>query len=542
MSSIKATPIAKVLESNYDYVIVGAGIGGGTIGLSLAQKGKKVLFVDRGLIKKDVQVTGFPEEQLKLGQDLLGADNTSLLKSFGRCTQKVVDISYGKSTAFIPLLGEGAGGSSSVYGAAFERFFKEDFQPVRFHRETEGSDLVNWPIQYEDLEKHYSTAEKMYAAVGQRDPLRVDSINSFELPSRPWTEDGAKLSQGLQQKGLHPYLLPVAHVDWTKKTCPGCQGSLCQNHEKKDSFNSAIRIALEKFGAHFLENADVQQLEAEENKISQIKVLVDEKSYILSAPKIILAAGAIFTPALLLKSKNKFWPRGLGNTNDLVGRYLCRHYMDLVTLKKLKNNNPEKEFALNDFYLCKDGKFGTVQSLGNNPPGRAIIAELVAELKSERKILRYLGLWFLSRLPFAHIIANHVLKGTNMALIMEDLPYFENRVLINVDGQITIKYEMHPAEQKRLDTFRKKVLKAFAGYGPALQAQGENNQRLAHASGTCRMGLDPQNSVVDVSNKVHGLENLYIVDSSFFPTSGGINPSLTIAANALRVADLLEGS
>lgn len=544
MQKSKATNINEVLKTTYDYIIIGTGIGGGTIGLSLAEKGKKVLFVDRGLLNKPNDAVGFPEEKISLGR-AVEAQDKDLLKNYGRCTQKVRDVSYGLSTEFIPLLGEGAGGSSTLYGAAFERFFPEDFQLTKYHQGPHASGVRDWPIKYKDLEEYYTKAEILYAVRGDRDPLRAEQKSLPALPFRPWTGAGEKISKNLKSKGLHPYALPVGHIDWTNRKCPGCQGTLCPYHEKADSFNSAIQIALNKYDAHFLENADVQTIQADDKKVTSLIVRVAGKDYEIQGSKYILSAGAVFTPALLLKSKNQHWPNGLGNSSGLVGRYLCRHYMDLVTLKKpmgvlSPKELAEKELAMNDFYFCEDGKFGTVQSLGNNPTGRAVISELVAELKSEKKWLRYLGFSFLCLLPFAHKIADLVLKGINMALIMEDLSSYENRVFIDKDGMVAIKYEISNEEHQRLQIFRQKVLQAFKDFRPVLQPQGENNQRLAHASGTCRMGVDPQSSVVDTSNRVHSVQNLYIVDSSFFTTSSGINPSLTIAANALRVADILE--
>lgn len=544
MMKSQATDISEVLKTAYDYIIIGTGMGGGTIGLALAEKGKKVLFIDRGLLNKSNEAIGFPEEKISLGRAVEDQDE-ALLKNYGRCTQKIRDVSYGLNTEFIPLLGEGAGGSSTLYGAAFERFFAEDFHLTRYHKGPHASAVKDWPIQYSDLEDYYTKAEKLYAVRGDRDPLRSEQKSLPPLPFRPWTGIGEKISNNLKSKGLHPYALPVGHIDWTNRKCPGCQGTLCPHHEKADSFNSAIQIALHKYGAHFLESADVQSLQADDKKVTAVIVRIAGKDYEINGAKYILSAGAVFTPALLLKSKTQYWPNGLGNSNGLVGRYLCRHYMDLVTLKKTmgllsKHELAEKELAMNDFYLCKEGKFGTVQSLGNNPPGRAVISELVAELKSEKKWLRYLGFSLLCLLPFAHKLADFVLKGINMALIMEDLSSYENRVFIDSDGMVAIKYEISKEEHQRLQIFRQKVLQAFKDFRPVLQPQGENNQRLAHASGTCRMGEDPQSSVVDPSNRVHGVQNLYIVDSSFFTTSSGINPSLTIAANALRVADILE--
>ena len=124
------------------------------------------------------------------------------------------------------------------------------------------------------------------------------------------------------------------------------------------------------------------------------------------------------------------------------------------------------------------------------------------------------------------------------ASIMEDLPYLENQVTLADDGQrIRLKYNIHADEQRRIKRFRKDIKKIFSSRSCILIKQAENNQRIAHACGTCRFGLTPEDSVINRTNRSHELSNLYIVDASFFPSSGGTNPALTLAANALRVAD-----
>ena len=274
----------------------------------------------------------------------------------------------------------------------------------------------------------------------------------------------------------------------------------------------------------------------------------DGVEFTLSAPTVILAAGALHSPLLLMKSNDEQWPNGLGNNHDLVGRFLCRHYMDMFTVKKgpveiAREDFNEKELAMNDFYFCGDEKLGTLQSLGNPPSGPTILSELLAELRALPLPFAYWGLKLACMLPFTTRIVSQVVSGLNLAAVMEDLPYHDNRVMLAADGKTpAIRYTMREEGKARLKLFREKILEAFSEYKITLHAQGENNQRLAHATGTCRMGTDPQKSVVNEKNRVHGLANLYIVDASFFPSSSGINPSLTLAANALRVADHLHAN
>jgi choline dehydrogenase-like flavoprotein len=125
-------------------------------------------------------------------------------------------------------------------------------------------------------------------------------------------------------------------------------------------------------------------------------------------------------------------------------------------------------------------------------------------------------------------------RGVLLAAIMEDLPYPSNRV---VPGPaLGIEYHLHARDYTRLKAFRAHVVRALQPYRYLALHQAEKNAMLAHVCGTCRFGNDPNTSVLDLHNRAHGLENLYVVDSSFFPSSAGTNPALTIAANALRVA------
>ena len=138
--------------------------------------------------------------------------------------------------------------------------------------------------------------------------------------------------------------------------------------------------------------------------------------------------------------------------------------------------------------------------------------------------------------PFFPALLSWLFKrGVLLAAIMEDLPYTDNRI---VPGPpLRIDYTLH--DQARLRTFRQLVGRALKPYRFLRLCQAEKNSMLAHVCGTCRFGDDPASSVLDLNNRAHGLSNLYVVDSSFFPSSGGTNPALTIAANALRVADVL---
>lgn len=532
-----------VQKQKWDFVIVGTGISGGTIGYALARAGKKVLFIEKGpsLLKGASSfIKGeFPEAQIKIKNSDLD-EHIPQLKAALRCTQKIVDMTDTKNPVeFIPLLGEGTGGSSAIYGAAFERFFPEDFKSEKYHSQFTGHNTVDWPISYDDLEPYYDQAEKLYKVYGGVDPIR-SPYQSKSLRTARLSPAGEILSSHWKLKGLHPYRLPVAHPPHDESDCPGCQAVLCSTSDKQGSYEACLKEAIEKYGAVCLDSCEVTRLEVKDGKISEVHCFDHEQKYTLTAEHVILAAGALFTPALLLKSKSGAFENGLANNSGMVGRNLCRHYLDLAMVKLspfVRGGYYEKELALNDFYFKNNLKLGTVQSLGNPPHFNSAWFEMKSEKKSRQffqKIYLTLMKW-VGRPIYNYIMKNQLC----LAVIMEDLSYADNRITVDSDGRICLSYKMQPEAFQRLKVFHQAIKKSLRPYRVTFHSQAENNQRLAHASGTCRMGLDPSQSVVNAQCRSHDIDNLYIIDSSIFPSSAGINPSLTLAANALRVADII---
>jgi choline dehydrogenase-like flavoprotein len=254
----------------------------------------------------------------------------------------------------------------------------------------------------------------------------------------------------------------------------------------------------------------------------------------LKAKVVVLAAGALITPVLLLNSRSGDWPRGLANGSDWVGRNLMRHLVDLIEIwpqpdSKITAEN--KQIGLNDFYFWEGQKYGTVQSGGAMPP----IEALTNHPGWLPKVLRLMS-------PAARRIYERFFSGgLLLSAIMEDLPYLDNSVLPcgppSLDGQrLRLQYRFHASEIERRAVFLPQVKEVLEPFRKITLRTATNNAGLAHVCGTCRFGTDPKTSVLDPQNRAHEVENLYVVDGSFFPSSTGLGPSLTIAANALRVA------
>jgi choline dehydrogenase-like flavoprotein len=218
-----------------------------------------------------------------------------------------------------------------------------------------------------------------------------------------------------------------------------------------------------------------------------------------------------------------------------------RHFVDLYALfppAPVPAIGNTKEVGCNDFYLTREGKFGTLQSFGRMPPSVVALEDLRREVEQAAGTF-CAGLLDLLRPITGPVIDRIFARATVMASIMEDLPYASNRILPPAPGRtgIALSYSVAPHEERRIAELRGKVRGAFGALRHFIIKQAENNQRIAHVCGTCRFGRDPESSVLDADNRAHDLDNLYIVDASFFPSSGGTNPALTIAANALRVAE-----
>lgn len=502
------------MNNKPDFIIIGTGMGGATLGYALAQAGAKVLFLEKGLSRLNSNKVLMGSYAETFAHQQKNKDMKKVLKLGGRYFSSMYDVSGSLKQHFIPFIGSGGGGGSALFGAVMERFRMEDFSSEK------------WPIAYQELEPYYVKAESQYR-------VRNTTDNTSLNTNIPLSQANHKIWAQLTDNGYHPYHLPTA-TESSQNCLDNCQSYLCAKHCKNDSEKIALRPAIENHQAKLLDDCEVLDFNYDKNRISSVTCKIGEEIKQLEADHFILAAGALVTPGLLLKSNN------LANSSGLVGKYLMRHFVDLYAVKVAGTkvlSETQKQVGFNDLYLTEGEKYGTVQSFGLMPPLEVVIQELKHTLPLN------LGepiTWTMDKL-YPIIAASYSWYFGDkvvFASIMDDLPYLENRVEYK-NGQIGLHYKLNLADRKRIDQFRKKVVEAFHPFPVTVMKQATNNQRLAHACGTCRFGDDSSASVLNRFNKAHDLENLSVVDASFFPTSGGINPALTIAANALRVADAM---
>lgn len=538
---------AAALERDWDFIVVGTGMGGATLGYALARKGHSVLFLERGRshLAGNGALTGDFAETFLARTGAPQASHKDTLMAAGRYAGEIEDISGGRPRSFIPFIGSGTGGSSALYGMALERFFATDFTPGQYHRQNTLSSLPDaWPLDYGELAPYYACAESLYRTRGEPDPLREGEANSY-LPPQPLHPANRNLHDFLQDKGLHPYRLPMACEQ--VEDCRSCQSYLCSRGCKNDSSKICLAPALSEHDTNLLDECEVLRLHASRSEVSTLECSYRGASVKLRARNYVLAAGALETPRLLLNSTSELWPAGLGNSHDQVGRNLMRHYIDLYALfcgHKVERNSHVKELAFNDFYMADGSKLGSVQSFGFLPPASILVQEMQQDMRLDLGRLAAAAFGLVK--PLVRLALDQIFsRALILASTMEDLPYRDNRVQLSgeagADGRrrLQIHYTVREEEQARIDQMRSKMKQALRPRRYMQLQQADNNHRIAHACGTCRFGDTPRDSVVDADHRVHGVRNLYIADSSVFPSSGGINPSLTIAALSLRLADHL---
>jgi len=538
----------------WDVAVIGTGMGGAATGYELARLGRRVLFIEKGRFlhgqPRNLDSGGLqPVEDLRRQLANAADESPEARLGAGRWPQRLQGkTSFGEIEFFAPL-GCGSGGSTSLYAAALERFSPADFQPRANFPAVRDSTLPDrWPVDYEELRPFYERAEELFRIRGTRDPLRQWEDPILREPPGLSPRD-QHFFDSFQRLGLHPYRIHVGYefIDG----CAECPSGPCARGCKNDAGRICLVPALERHGASILPECEVLKLEAGRSEIREIRCRRHGQELSIGAKVVVLAAGAYMTPILLLNSKSETWPEGLANRSGLVGRNLMLHVADYVAvrpMKRLSSAGPQKSLAFNDFYHSEGEKLGAFQSAGAAVSLGRIMQHIrdVAErdpawwkkLASPRPIW-----WRKMSSPAIRLIAlvlYHVFNFKNAAvwgMVIEDLPYHDNRVIADPQASNGMRFEYRYPEElkKRVQSFRKRLAKAL-GPHRMIVLSGDNNINFGHACGTCRFGDDPRTSVLDRNNRAHELANLYAVDASFFPSSGGTNPSLTIAANALRVA------
>jgi choline dehydrogenase-like flavoprotein len=507
---------------HYDLIIIGTGAGGGTLAHALVSSGKRILILERGPF---------------LLQEKDNWDSRAVFLDAKYTARETWKDKNGRD--FHPGIHYYVGGNTKFYGAALLRMRPQDFGELRHH----GGISPAWPLSYEEMEPYYTKAEHHYEVHGKHGEDPTEGLASADYLFAPVSHEPRiqKLSDDLTAAGYRPFHLPLGirllEKDPVRSKCIRCSsfdGFPCLLHAKSDADIMCVRPALENPNVTLLTETLVTRLQTDASgrQVKIVHAVRHGKAEQYSANIVVVACGAVNSAALLLRSANDKHPQGLANSSGVVGRhYMCHNNSAFMALSKEPNPTVfQKTLALNDFYFAGpqwDYPMGHIQMLG----------------KTDGNILKgNVPPW----VP-QFILDQMARHAVDFWLTSEDLPDPQNRVLIDREGRISLHYTPNNLEgHQRLVVKLKSLLDQVDCHGMLFKREVYLNQAIpiggtAHQVGTVRFGTDPMTSALDVNCKSHDLENLYVVDGSFFVSSSAVNPGLTIMANAFRVADHLKG-
>lgn len=508
------------MNGPWDVVVIGTGIGGGTIGRRLAERGLSVLFVEKGN-------AGHRLEETPITGDVWQAHARSLRGLSPNAAKAKID---GRDSTLFAPIGSGVGGSSVFYAATLEQPERHDLDDSKNHPHPTGG----WPVKFDEFAPYFDQTRKMYQIHGTENPLGEPNAN-LSQPQQLAAID-ASLFQSLSAQGLQPYHAHTAIARLPE--CLNCVGHKCPKACKMDGRSAGVEPALLTGHATLWTNATVTRFLTKKDQITGIEILRNGEKTVITANQYVLAAGAFASPNILLASNNSDWPKGVANSSGLVGRNLMFHLNEMFALwpkDKFSSQENSKTIASRDIYYQNKTRFGMVQSMGISARYGEILHYLNRMYDGSR-LAKFSFLQPILRLPA--MLAEKLLGGAQIFVgILEDLPYAHNRVIATDDpDDIAFEYQLPSELHTRRRQFRRAIRRAFRGHRKLfLHQQAELN--FGHPCGTMCFGDDPKTSVLNMNCRAHDIENLYVVDSSFFPTSMGVNPSLMIAANALRVGD-----
>lgn len=520
-------------SEHYDVVIIGTGAGGGTLGWKLATSGKRILLLERGPY---------------LRREKENWDTSAVfVRAKYHTTDEWLD---GEGNEFSPEQNYYVGGNTKFYGAALFRLRPEDFGVIQHH----GGLSPAWPLSYQDFEPFYAEAEQLYHVHGAagEDPTDGPRSGDFPYPAVRHEPRIQELHDDLVRLGLHPSHLPLGVMLDQDENGEAMHGSACIRCDRVDGFPClvdgkadaqvvCVDPALEHPNVTLRTDARVTRLETDASGgqvTAVVAELADGSPARFSGDVVVVSCGALNSALLLLGSWNDTHPRGLANGSDQVGRNYMRHN-NVAVMALSRTLNPtrlQKTLALNDWYLKGedwDYPWGGIQMLG----------------KSDGEQLRAMAPHFVAwgaKLTPGGLLQDVARHGVDFWMSSEDLPRADSRITLDKDG--TVRLTLAPDNNvEGLTRMRKKFDSMLADLGFHKKShqrgvylhEGMNVAATAHQAGTARFGTDPSTSVLDVNCKAHELDNLYVVDSSFFVSIGAVNPTLTIIANALRVGEHL---
>lgn len=494
-------------DQYYDVIIVGTGAGGGTLAQKLAPTGKRILILERG-------ISMALEDQNRANVDVFKKERYHAPEQW-----------YDQSgEPFSPQTNYAVGGNTKIYAATLMRMRDRDFTAVKYQ---EGI-APEWPFMYSDLEPYYTAAEQLYQVHGdaQDDPTEPDHGVGYPYPPGEHDPLMQPIVHALKHQGLHPTHLPISR-------------SLQDDDPTGDAEIFGVNLALKHDNVTLKTSAKVVALHTNPagTEVQGVQAEVGDQPMLFRGHLVVLACGAVNSAALLLASANEKHPHGLANSSDLLGRNLMKQQLTVIVERSSIENSGQfpRSVSVNDFYWGDreytypmghiENSGGLLQDIifAESPPLLSVLAQILPGSRLKGLAIHSIGWW----------------AQTGM------LPDTNNRVRW-LNGKL--RYEFTPNNFEAHDRLVYRwieVLKMMEREVDGVQSntmfpRGEAPiQVVGYQSGTCRMGTDPATSVLDTHCRTHDIDNLYVVDSSFFPSCPAVGPALTIMANALRVGDHL---
>ena len=510
------------MADHYDVIIIGSGAGGGTLACRLAPSGKQVLLLERG--------DWLPREVQNWDASAVFVDNRYVSR----------DLWYdGHGKSFQPQIHYYVGGATKFYGAALYRLRERDFGELKHH----GGISPQWPVGYDVFEPYYTQAEQLYCVHGARgeDPTEPPASAPYPFPPVSHEPRIQALFDDMTAVGLHPFHSPSGvMLDEGRPEvsacirCSTCDGFPCLVHAKADADVVAVRPAIGHDNVTLVRGAHVRRLVTDPTgrAVTEVVAEVDGQEQRFTGDIVVVSAGAANSAKLLLASANDRHPRGLANGSDQVGRnYVFHNSRAFLAISTEPNDTRfQKTLGLNDYYFGDadfDFPMGNLQMVGKSS----------APMYRGEKPLEA----GLAPMRLLSDVAEH---AVDFWLSVEDLPDPNNRVTLAADGNVVLSYTPNNTEPLEQLYHRVKANLGRLGMHPHHLMPRSVYMKsdipvagCAHQAGTVRFGNDPATSVLDVDCKAHEVDNLYVVDTSFFPSIGAVNPALTAIANALRVGD-----
>ncbi len=493
-------------SERFDIVVIGTGAGGGTIAHALSQTPARILILERG--------EPVPREDENW-------DPAAVWKDLRyRATERWLE----EEGEFTPYTHYCVGGNTKFWGSVLYRLRREDFGELQH---LDGISPA-WPIDYDTLAPYYDRAERLYHVHGAQgdDPTEAPR-GPYPYPPIEHANGMAAIVGQLKGLGLHPSPLPLGLIDPGEPDgcilCNTCNSFPCKIRKKSDAEICCVVPAVSQPTVTLWTGATARRLvtDAAGRRVTAVEVECRGEQVRVEAPLVIVSCGAVNSAALLLRSASEAHPDGLANSSGMVGtRYMAHLATMMQGFHPLRKNDTvfQKTVAINDYYLAGPGRtypLGQIQSQGRT---HGVMAQIVVP---------WIPLWAYEA---------WVARGVDWLVMSEDLPRAENRVTVDREGRIRLRYRPNNVEaHRRLVKEAMRILKRLGAW--IVIKHSHKNKNTTHQCGTLCFGTDPRASVLDPYCRTHDVDNLFVVDASFFPSSAAVNPGLTIAAQALRVAD-----